>query len=131
MPACWPMQGLSDCGGSEPIAVLDWQTIQIGSGLTDIGYFLGCGVGSELRRAHEDELLALYIDEMGGRGVALTRAAIWDDYRIGALHGLSTAVFSAAFVERTPRGDENFLSMARGAAELALDHDSLGALKGH
>ena len=82
-----------------------------------------------MRRPHEEELLALYIDEMGARGVALTRAGIWDDYRIGALHGLSTAVFSAAFVERTPRGDDNFLSMATGAAELALDHDSLGALR--
>ncbi|HVR91804.1 MAG TPA: phosphotransferase [Novosphingobium sp.] len=117
-------------GGAEPIAVLDWQTIQTGSGLTDIGYFLGCGIGSSLRRAHEDELLALYIEEMGRRGVALTRTGIWDLYRIGALHGLSTAVFSAAFVERTVRGDENFLSMARGAAQLALDHDSLDALKG-
>jgi hypothetical protein len=46
---------------------------------------------------------------------------------IGALHGLFTVVFSAAFVVRTERGDANFLSMARGAADLALDHDSTGA----
>lgn len=119
-------------GGAEPIAVLDWQTVALGNGLTDVGYFLGCGIGSTLRRAHEDELLALYCDEMSRRGVTMNRAEIWDDYRIGALHGVSTAVFSAAYVERTPRGDENFLSMARGACELALEHDSLGALrKGH
>ena len=116
-------------GGAEPIAVLDWQTVTVGSGLTDIGYFLGCGIGSALRRPYEEELLELYCAEMSQRGVALARADIWDQYRIGALHGLSTAVFSAAFVERTPRGDENFLSMARGACELALDHDSLGALR--
>jgi aminoglycoside/choline kinase family phosphotransferase len=115
--------------GVEPIAVLDWQTATIGRAMTDIGYFLGCGIGNELRKAHEDELLALYCEEMGKRGVALSRADIWDDYRIGALHGVSTAVFSAAFVERTPRGDENFLSMARGACALALEHDSLGALE--
>jgi hypothetical protein len=60
--------------------------------------------------------------------VALTREAVWDDYRRGALHGVSTAVFSAAFVERTARGDAMFLDMARGACQLALDHDSLGAL---
>ena len=63
-------------------------------------------------------------------GVKLGRAEIWDDYRRGALHGLTTAVFSAAFVARTERGDANFLSMARGACALALAHDSLGALKG-
>lgn len=117
-------------GGTEPIAVLDWQTVALGNGLTDIGYFLGCGIGGELRRAHEAELLDLYCAEMTARGVPVTRDAVWDDYRIGAIHGLSTAVFSAAYVERTPRGDENFLSMARGAADLMLQHGSLAALKG-
>lgn len=115
-------------GGDEPLAILDWQTVRLGDGMTDIGYFLGCGIGSELRRAHEDELLDLYCEEMSRRGAATTRADIWDDYRRGALHGVSTAVFSAAFVERTDRGDAMFLHMARGACELALEHDSLGAL---
>lgn len=116
-------------GGREPIAILDWQTVALGTAMTDIGYFLGCGIGDELRRKHEHELLDLYVDEMRARGVSLSRSTIWDDYRIGALHGVSTAVFSAAYVERTPRGDENFLSMARGACALALEHDSLEALK--
>ena len=116
-------------GGSEPIAVLDWQTVTIGNAMTDIGYFLGCGIGDELRRAHEDELLALYCEEMTRRGVPTQRNAIWQDYIIGALHGVSTAVFSAAFVERTERGDANFLSMARGACALAAQHGSIAALK--
>ncbi|WFL76102.1 phosphotransferase [Altererythrobacter arenosus] len=116
-------------GGAEPIAILDWQTVTAGNAMTDIGYFLGCGIGDGLRRGHENELLDLYCEDMTARGVPLTRDAIWDDYRIGALHGLSTAVFSAAFVERTERGDANFLSMARGACALALEHDSIGALK--
>lgn len=117
-------------GGAEPVAVLDWQTVNTGSGLTDIGYFLGCGIGDVLRREAEDELIDLYCAEMGERGVPLTRDAVWDDYRLGALHGVSTAVFSAAFVERTERGDANFLSMARGACALALAHDSIGLLTG-
>ncbi|MBS0475590.1 MAG: phosphotransferase [Proteobacteria bacterium] len=116
-------------GGVEPIAVLDWQTVALGNGLTDIGYFLGCGIGPALRRAHEGELLDLYCAEMTRRGVTLSRDMVWDDYRLGALHGVTTAVFSAAYVERTPRGDANFLSMARGACDLALEHDSLGALR--
>jgi len=116
-------------GGAEPIAILDWQTVAIGPAMTDIGYFLGCGIGDDLRRKHEHELLDLYVDEMARRGVSLSRETMWEEYRVGALHGVSTAVFSAAYVERTPRGDENFLSMARGACALALDHDSLGALK--
>lgn len=116
-------------GGEEPIAVLDWQTVSSGRAMTDIGYLLGTGIGDGLRRGHEDELLDLYCAEMTARGVPLTRDDIWFDYRVGALHGLTTAVFSAAFVERTERGDANFLSMARGACALALEHDSLQALK--
>jgi hypothetical protein len=112
-------------GGAEPAAVLDWQTLTIGNGLTDIGYFLGCGIGDTLRRAHEHELLALYCAEMSARGVVLRVDDIWRDYVVGALHGVSTAVFSAAFVVRTPRGDANFLSMARGACALCLEHGSL------
>jgi hypothetical protein len=117
-------------GGAEPIAVLDWQTVAIGNGLTDIGYFLGTGIGDALRRTCETDLLDLYCAEMTTRGVPLNRDAVWDDYIVGALHGISTAVFSAAYVERTPRGDENFLSMARGGCALALQHGSLAKLKG-
>ena len=118
------------CGGQEPIAVLDWQTTAIGRGMTDVAYLLGCGLGEAMWRAHEDELLDLYLLEMAARGVELSRAQIRRDYRLGALHGVSTAVFSAAFVERTERGDANFLSMARGACSLALEHDSIAALMG-
>ncbi|MCW1381811.1 ecdysteroid 22-kinase family protein [Novosphingobium sp. KCTC 2891] len=116
-------------GGSDPIAVVDWQTTGVGCPMLDVGYFMGCGIGSALRRPHEEELLDLYCAEMTRRGVPLTRDQIWDRYRLGALHGVSTAVFSAAFVVRTDRGDQNFLSMARNSCELCLDHDSIGALK--
>lgn len=116
-------------GSEEPIAVLDWQTLGVGNGLTDIGYFLGCGIGDQLRRLHEHELLDLYHAEMEARGVTLDRDEMWRDFVIGGLHGVSTAVFSAAFVERTERGDANFLSMARGACALALEHDSLSVLE--
>lgn len=113
---------------AEPIAIVDWQTCAIGCGMVDVGYFMGCGIGSDLRRPNEAALLDLYAAEMTWRGVPTTREGLWNRYRIGALHGVFTAVFSAAFVVRTPRGDANFLSMARGACELTLDHDSIAAL---
>jgi hypothetical protein len=116
-------------GGAEPIAVLDWQTVTTGKAMTDVGYFMGTGIGEALWREHEDELLDLWLAEMAAQGQKLTRDDIWHDYRLGILHGVSTAVFSAAFVERTERGDANFLSMARGGCSLALARDSLSALK--
>ena len=116
-------------GGAESIAVLDWQTASAGNPLVDIGYFMGCGIGDSLRRAQGDELLALYRTEMANYGVKFQDSQFDRDYRLGVLHGVATAVFSAAHVERTVRGDANFLSMARGAGALALAVDSLGALK--
>lgn len=115
-------------GGEEPIAVLDWQTVAAGHPLTDVGYFLGCGIGDDLRRAHEAELLGLYRAEMANYGVIFQESEFAKGYRLGALHGVATAVFSAAHVERTARGDANFLSMARGACALALAANSLAAL---
>ena len=116
-------------GGAEPVAVLDWQTLTIGNGLTDVGYFLGCGIGDTLRRAHERRLLERYCARMTALGVSLTVDQIWRDYVVGALHGVSTAVFSSAFVVRTERGDANFLSMARGACALCPPHGALDLLK--
>ena len=43
--------------GAEPIAILDWQTLSLGHPMTDIGYFMGCGIGNELRQRYEAELL--------------------------------------------------------------------------
>ncbi len=111
--------------GALPIAIVDWQTLTPGDGAVDIGYFLGAGVGSELRRSAEDELLDLYLAEMARHGVTLSRDDIDRGYKLGAVHGVSTAVFSAANVVRTDRGDANFLSMAKGALELVQDTGAL------
>ena len=115
-------------GWDEPIAVLDWQTAALGSPGVDLGYFMGCGIGA-LGPENDDELLELYVHSMNERGVALDRASLETEYRIGILTGVATAVFSAAFVERTPRGDANFLSMARGACALAEARDAVRILE--
>lgn len=115
-------------GGAEPIAILDWQTVSAGNPLTDIGYFMGCGIGEELRREHEASLLDAYRSAMGNFGANIQESDFRRGYSLGALHGVATAVFSAAHVERTERGDANFLSMARGACALARDAESLRAL---
>jgi len=115
--------------GTEPLAIVDWQTLRPGNGVEDIGYFLGAGTGTELRRSGEQELLQLYRDEMADLGVDLSDAVFDRGYKRGALHGLSTAVFSAANVVQTERGDANFLSMAMGALELIEDIGALSVLE--
>lgn len=116
--------------GSEPMVTLDWQTIALGEPLTDLGYFMGAGIGSALRRPNETDLLERYRAELvrhGGPDLGDIRAA--DGYARGALHGISTAVFSAAFVEHNDRSEAIFQSMAVGAAELAMELDAMRVLK--
>lgn len=117
--------------GTEPVAILDWQTITLGHPLSDLGYFMGAGIGSELRTANEADLLELYRDELiaqGGPDLGDIRAS--DEYARGALQGISTAVFSAAFVEHTDRSETIFQSMAVGGAELAMEIDAMRILEG-
>ena len=53
--------------------------------MTDVGYFMGCGIGSELRRPNEAALLALYAEEMARHGAPIAHDVMMRRYRIGAL----------------------------------------------
>ena len=117
-------------GGAEPMVTLDWQTVALGDPLIDLGYFMGAGISPDLRQANEDALLELYGAEYAEQGgPELDRAAMASGYARGALHGITTAVFSAAFVEHNERSEAIFHSMARGAAILAHDCNALDLLE--
>jgi len=110
-------------GGSRRMGTLDWQTLALGPGATDVAYFLSAGLAPDVRRAHERELVKLYHGELSRLGVAgYGFEQCWDDCRRFAVHGILMGVFSAMAVERTPRGDALFLAMTRGACLQALDH---------
>lgn len=112
-------------GGTAPMATLDWQTVGVGAGLTDVAYFLSAALDPADRRRHEDDLVHVYHDALCRRGVHdYDWAQCWRDYRRHTLHGILMGVFSALSVERTVRGDELFLKMTRGACQQAEDHDS-------
>lgn len=112
-------------GGDRRMGTLDWQTLAIGPGLTDVSYFLGAGISPELRRANERDLVGRYHDELRRLGVTdYGLDQCWTDYRRTAVHGVFMGVFSAIAVERTDRGDALFLAMTRGACAQALDLDT-------
>ena len=117
-------------GGAEPMATLDWQTVIAGNPLIDLGYFMGAGIGEALRAQHSDELLAAYAQALCQHGgPKLTEIATSDGYAQGALHGVATAVFSAAFVEENERAKAIFQSMAEGACSLVREVDALRILE--
>jgi hypothetical protein len=81
------------------------------------------------RRLHERGLLNLNLDELKRYGVQdYGWNELWRDYRVTLFQGVSTAIFASASTKRTERGDQMFLTMARGACAQAIDADAFTAL---
>jgi len=67
----------------------DWQLVRTGNWSHDVGYFLASSLDVADRRAHERELLAGYLEELGKGGVVGPDAAeAWHLYRQTPAYGL-------------------------------------------
>lgn len=111
--------------GGPPITIVDWQTVTCGSPMSDVSYFIGAGLLVEERRAHEEELVKLYHETMLASGVTdFSWEKCWDQYRANSFAGFMMAVLASMLVERTARGDEMFLTMARRHGQQILDLDA-------
>jgi hypothetical protein len=120
-------------GGSTPevpaarerVAVVDWQTVVLGPGVADVSYFLGAGPSVDDRRRYERELVGEYHAALVARGVeGYSFEDCFTGYRRYAYAGYLMAVGASMMVERTARGDEMFLAMARRHAAQIADLDS-------
>jgi hypothetical protein len=110
--------------------LVDWQTLGIGSGASDLAYLVGTSIADPAAR-DDKAAFALWLDALQAAGVGVDPAALWTDYRIGALSGYFMAVFASMNVERTARGDEMFAVMAERPARQAIALGSIDALAGH
>ena len=87
-----------------------------------MAYFIGAGLLPADRRPVEERLVRGYYDALCASGVS---GFAWDDcwqaYRYGAFAGFAVTVVASMIVERTPRGDQMFTTMAQRHARHALD----------
>lgn len=70
---------------------LDWQIIHIGSAFHDVAYFIGGALTVEDRRAHEMEILDVYLEKLatyGGPTFLSSQEDLLDEYRKGFLAGV-------------------------------------------
>jgi hypothetical protein len=102
---------------SSPLTVVDWQTVALGIGPTDLAYFIGASLLPGERCEHEQALVSRYGTAVRASGVDVTATAIWDGYVLGSAGGLLMAVLASQIVERTDRGDEMFAVMAERHAD--------------
>jgi hypothetical protein len=62
--------------------LLDWQVVWRGRGMRDVAYFIGTSLPTELRRAHEKDLIALYLETLRHHAApAPSLEQAWEDYR--------------------------------------------------
>jgi aminoglycoside phosphotransferase (APT) family kinase protein len=109
----------------ERVGVIDWQLCSHGPALDDVAYFLGAGLPGDERRAVEEDLVRQYHEGLEATGVTgFDWDRCWLEYRRGTWAGLIMAVAASMMVQRTDRGDQMFLTMARRHARHALDLDA-------
>jgi hypothetical protein len=112
--------------GGRPLTVVDWQTVQIGVGPSDVAYFLGSAFEPDVRRSCERDLVARYHRALvEGYGVeAYSFDECWSDYVRSSYSCMLMAVFASMLVGRTDRGDAMFMAMANRSAQMAVDLDA-------
>lgn len=109
--------------------VVDWQTLGIGAGASDVAYLIGTSIADPtLRTREERRLVEFYAKELTALGVAADAGALWQEYRLYAFSGFLMAILASMNVERTERGDEMFAVMAERPAWQILALDSLSLL---
>lgn len=110
---------------AHPIVILDWQTAGVGTGATDIAYYLGTALTPKMRCTHEQDLVHLWAMHLVQAGVPEAETQnLWDMYRRDALAGFLMGVLASMIVAQTPRGDAMFLAMCTRAAAMVHDHRS-------
>ncbi len=98
-------------------AIVDWQSITKSSGAQDLAYFLTQSVVLDVRRRHERDLLARYLEGLRAGGVrGYTAADLLLDYRRATLYLLDYAVVIASTLDLA---NERGAAIARALTERA------------
>lgn len=116
-------------GGAVPLAVVDWQTIGMGPGMSDVAYFMGTSLPVEARRQNEAALIRHYHQCLVAGGVAqYDFDDCWRDYRRNAAQAVFTVIHASVRAARSDRGDEMWRLWAQRSAAHAEDLDCFAAL---
>ena len=115
-----------------PLTVVDWQTVRLDVGPSDVAYFLGSAFEPERRRSCERDLIVRYhrvlVEDYGVDDYPFDHC--WRDYVRSSYSSLLMAVFASMLVGRTDRGDAMFMAMANRSAQMAADLDAPAVIKG-
>ncbi len=113
-----------------PIVLIDWQAIMVSNPMQDLAYMLSQSMETELRRAHEDELIAYYRDrvtELGVEGYCIEQATA--DYDVGVLWIMCyPLIIGGAFDPANERGLALAEAVLRRSTTTVADRNLLSLL---
>ena len=121
-----------DATPDSPLVTLDWQSLGRGPGVYDLAYLLGGSITIDDRRAHQDDLLRAYHDELVRQGVTdYPFTDLFEDYRLASLVGMGAAVLVGGGLEMgNDRGTALIASMVERHFALPVDLAALDLLDG-
>ena len=115
-------------GDTAPV-VVDYQTINWGSGAYDLAYFVGGCLEPAVRRPAAEYLVASYHEALMAGGVRhYSLVDLMADYRRECFGGLMMALGASMLVKQTERGDAMFLTSIQRHAQQSIDLDAMGLL---
>jgi hypothetical protein len=117
--------------GTVAMAVVDWQTIGVGSPLLDVAYFLTTSLTPEDCARYEFELLDYYLAKLLDYGVDIPNEVARHEFSRYTLQPIVMLVAASVIVEQTIRGDEMFLAMIQRAVIAAQRWDAINGLERH
>ena len=106
---------------------LDWAMVSRAPGIRDVAYVLSASTPTEVRRAHEDALIARYRELLAQHGIALDADTAWEQYRLFTIYGWCCATCTAAMGSRW-QPEHIGLGGTERSTIAAVDLDCVGLL---
>ena len=117
----------------DELVMIDWQLIEVGSGIRDVVWFLTGNLDPEMRRAHESELISSYrntLEKMDAGYVHLED--LMNAYRLSLNGILCTALFGSVTAEETTkRGEELWERMISRMLDAYVEHEAWELIGAH
>lgn len=94
----------------------DWGMVWRATGMRDVAYVLGNSTRPEVRRAHEREWIAHYVDVLRASRIELDLETAWEQHRLLVIYAWASATSTAAMGSRWQTVEVGQGGMARATA---------------
>lgn len=111
------------------LAIIDWQGPLLGRGMVDVALVLGQSTRTEVRQAHEQELIQQYVTGLQTLGVDYSFEQAWQEYLSALLYNWCyVAVVSGTLDASNERAFAWMSQMVARQVAATYDHDLLARL---